>query len=87
MYSMATPTVDGAKNVFAFLGASPENTESSKRVIVTDLREEAVVYIKGKPYVLREIDQPVSTLKHVGIEGPMVRLPLVRLMFCPLMFC
>lgn len=40
--------------------------------MVTDLREEAVVYIHGNPFVLRELDQPVSTLKHVGIKGPVV---------------
>ncbi|GJN24153.1 hypothetical protein PR202_gb11875 [Eleusine coracana subsp. coracana] len=40
------------------------------KVIVTDLREEVVVYIKGTPFVLRELDQPVDTLKHVeGIEA------------------
>lgn len=39
---------------------------------MTDLREEVVVYVHGNPYVLREVDQPASTLKHVGIKGPVV---------------
>lgn len=73
VHSMATPTVNGAKAVITDIGAGPSSEKTSLRTaIVTDLREEAVVYIKGKPYVLREVDQPVSTLKNVGIEGPAV---------------
>jgi hypothetical protein len=70
---MATPTVDGAKEVLSYL-SSKDTTEISiaEKVVVTDLREEVVVYIKGTPFVLRELDQPVDTLKHVGISGPMV---------------
>lgn len=70
---MAAPTISGAKEVLAYLGAKgTEGTNVTKKVIITDLREEVVVYIRGTPYVLREIDQPVDTLKHVGISGPMV---------------
>lgn len=43
-----------------------------ERVTITDLREEAVVYINGTPFVLRELNKPVDTLKHVGITGPAV---------------
>ncbi|KAK5770515.1 DNA replication licensing factor Mcm5 [Gossypium arboreum] len=35
-------------------------------------REEAVVYINGTFFVLRELNKPVDTLKHVGITGPVV---------------
>ena len=74
VYSMATPTIDGASDVLSYLGSKDTNGRSSaQKVIVTDLREEVVVYIKGTPFVLRELDQPVDTLKHVGISGPMVR--------------
>jgi hypothetical protein len=69
VYSMATPTVDGAKGFLSYLKADPSSGSQS---IVTDLREEVVVYIHGNPFVLRELDQPVSTLKHVGITGPAV---------------
>lgn len=73
VYSMATPTINGAKEVLAYLGANgTEDRTHTKKVIITDLREEVVVYIHGTPYVLRELDQPVDTLKHVGISGLMV---------------
>ncbi|XP_068660275.1 uncharacterized protein [Aristolochia californica] len=73
VYSMATPTIAGAKEMLGFLGAhSLAGVNYAKKVIVTDLREEAIVYINGTPFVLRELDQPVDTLKHVGITGPLV---------------
>lgn len=73
MYSMATPTIAGAKEMLAYLGAKPTAEGSAaQRVILTDLREEAVVYINGTPFVLRELNKPVDTLKHVGITGPVV---------------
>jgi hypothetical protein len=73
VYSMATPTVDGAREVLSYLSSKDTTgTSIAQKVVVTDLREEVVVYIKGTPFVLRELDQPVDTLKHVGISGPMV---------------
>ncbi|KQK14315.1 paladin [Brachypodium distachyon] len=73
VYSMATPTVDGARDVLSYLGSKDTTGRSiAQKVVVTDIREEVVVYIKGTPFVLRELDQPVDTLKHVGISGPMV---------------
>ncbi|XP_078171859.1 metal ion-binding protein isoform X2 [Carex rostrata] len=70
IYSTATPTIEGAREVLTYLGAK-DNTVKQK-VVITDLKEEAVVYINGTPFVLRELDQPVDTLKHVGITGPLV---------------
>lgn len=74
VYSMATPTIVGAEEMLAYLGAKPTADGSAhKKVIVTDLREEAVVYINNTPFVLRELNKPVDTLKHIGITGPVVR--------------
>lgn len=73
VYSMATPTILGAKEMLAYLGAKPKAEGSAaQKVVLTDLREEAVVYINGTPFVLRELNKPVDTLKHVGITGPVV---------------
>ncbi|KAH7442546.1 hypothetical protein KP509_03G093600 [Ceratopteris richardii] len=73
VYSSATPTVDGARAILSHLKATPikEGVHMSK-VVITDLREEVVVYIHGYPFVLRELEQPVHTLKHVGISGPAI---------------
>ena len=73
VYSMATPTIAGAKEMLTYLGAKPKAKGSTAgKVILTDLREEAVVYINGTPFVLRELNKPVDTLKHVGITGSVV---------------
>ncbi|EEF47124.1 conserved hypothetical protein [Ricinus communis] len=80
VYSMATPTIAGAKEMLAYLGAKPNGEGSlAQKVILTDLREEAVVYINGTPFVLRELHKPVDTLKHVGITGPLVEHMEARL--------
>ncbi|RWR94458.1 paladin isoform X2 [Cinnamomum micranthum f. kanehirae] len=80
VYSMATPTTSGAKEMLAYLDArSIPKGDFAQKVMVTDLREEAVVYINGTPFVLRELDQPVDTLKHVGITGPVVEHMEARL--------
>ncbi|KAI9181243.1 hypothetical protein LWI28_012811 [Acer negundo] len=78
VYSMATPTIAGAKEMLAYLGAKPK-AEGAQKVILTDLREEAVVYINGTPFVLRELNNHFETLKHVGITGPVVEHMEARL--------
>ncbi|XP_047324882.1 paladin-like [Impatiens glandulifera] len=80
VYSMSTPTIAGAKEMLSYLGAKPSTTKScARKVIITDLREEAVVYINGSPFVLRELNKPVNSLKHVGVTGPVVENMEARL--------
>ncbi|KAI6672581.1 hypothetical protein NL676_000487 [Syzygium grande] len=79
VFSMATPTIADAKEMLAYLGAKPTAGVTSQKVIIIDLREEAVVYISGVPFVLRELNKPVDTLKHVGITGPVVEHMEARL--------
>ncbi|KAK6118158.1 hypothetical protein DH2020_048142 [Rehmannia glutinosa] len=80
VYSMATPTIAGAEEMLAYLGAKPTAEGSApQKVVLTDLREEAVVYINNTPFVLRELNKPVDTLKHIGITGPMVEHMEARL--------
>ncbi|CAI9099930.1 OLC1v1036826C1 [Oldenlandia corymbosa var. corymbosa] len=81
VYSMATPTIAGAKEMLAHLGAKPAmiGEGMARKVIVSDLREEAVVYINETPFVLRELNKPVDTLKHVGITGAVVEHMEARL--------
>ncbi|CAK9165926.1 unnamed protein product [Ilex paraguariensis] len=77
---MATPTIAGAKEMLAYLDAKASGERSAaQKVVLTDLREEAVVYINGTPFVLRELNKPVDTLKHVGITGPVVEHMEARL--------
>lgn len=72
VYCMATPTISGAKEMLDYLHAKSKPASAAQKVILTDVREEAVVYINRVPFVLRELNKPVDTLKHVGITGPVV---------------
>lgn len=73
LYSMATPTLTGTEEMVAHLGAKGGSEGSvGQKVVVTDLREEAVLYINGTPFVQRELKKPVDSLKHIGITGQVV---------------
>lgn len=72
VYCMATPTISGAKEMLNYLDAKSKPGFTAQKVILTDVREEAVVYINCVPFVLRELNKHVDTLKHVGITGPLV---------------
>ncbi|XP_058738433.1 uncharacterized protein LOC131610490 [Vicia villosa] len=72
VYCMATPTISGAKEMLNYLDAKSKPDFTAQKVILTDVREEAVVYINCVPFVLRELNKHVDTLKHVGITGPVV---------------
>ncbi len=37
-------------------------------VVVSDLREELVVYINGTPYTRRELEMPAAALHHAGVQ-------------------
>lgn len=43
------------------------------------MREEPVLYINGKPYVVREADQPFCNLEYTGIDRSRVEDMEVRL--------
>ena len=45
------------------LGARPGGRT---HVVITDLREELVVYVNGKPYLRRELEMPSAALHHAG---------------------
>ncbi|RHN49114.1 putative protein-tyrosine phosphatase [Medicago truncatula] len=76
---MATPTISGAKEMLNYLDAKSKPGFTARKVILTDVREEAVVYINCVPFVHRELNKPVDTLKHVGITGPVVEHMEARL--------
>lgn len=78
----AIPTKQGIQNILAYVfGAhaylEAENVLSepiyppfhADAVIWCNLREEPLIYINGKPFVLRDIDQPLDNLIQTGING------------------
>ena len=60
------PTMDGVRAVLNHLQSGPNG---SKTVYWTSLREEPVLYIKGRPYVLRLLSNPINNLVATGIAN------------------
>jgi hypothetical protein len=38
-------------------------------VVMTDVREELVVYINGMPYIRRELEMPAAAMHHAGVHA------------------
>ncbi|KAI8898833.1 inositol hexakisphosphate-domain-containing protein [Globomyces pollinis-pini] len=58
------PTKEGIKHVLEYMGAGPTGNRTA---YWTSLREEPVIYIKGRPYVLRLFIDPIKNLVTTGI--------------------
>lgn len=63
------PTVDGFKRALERVGAGPGGRNL---VIWTSLREEPVVYVAGRPHVLRLSERPVENIEATGINSVVV---------------
>ncbi|KAN0063509.1 hypothetical protein ACQY0O_003956 [Thecaphora frezii] len=63
------PTVDGLRRGLARMGASPTGPAT---VVWTSLREEPVLYVNGRPHVLRLADQPVTNIEATGVTTDVV---------------
>lgn len=56
------PQTDGARRVLERLDAAPDG---KKKVYWTSLREEPVIYVAGRPHVLRLVDRPLQNVEYV----------------------
>lgn len=63
VYTLGNATVEGLRRLFDQLGARPGG---SVHLVVTDLREELVLYINGTAYMRRELEMPAAALHHAG---------------------
>ena len=63
VYSVGTCTARGLRALLAELGARPGGPA---HVVVSDLREELVLYVNGRPYLRRELEMPAAALHHAG---------------------
>lgn len=68
VYGVAIPTVSGVRRVLDTLGA----WKGRRKVLWHNMREEPVIYINGRPYVVREADKPFANLEYTGINGERV---------------
>lgn len=65
IYGVGIPTVSGMKKL---LGILHSNASSACKLNWVSLREEPVLYINGKPYVLRTINHPIRNIITTGIS-------------------
>ncbi|OJA21653.1 hypothetical protein AZE42_09324 [Rhizopogon vesiculosus] len=63
------PTVQGLRRALARVNADPEG---HNMVYWTSLREEPVLYIAGRPHVLRIVDKPLENVEATGVTTAMV---------------
>ncbi|EIN10058.1 hypothetical protein PUNSTDRAFT_125979 [Punctularia strigosozonata HHB-11173 SS5] len=63
------PTVQGLKAALARVDAGPQGRN---HVIWTSLREEPVIYVAGRPHVLRLIEKPLENVEATGVTTAMV---------------
>lgn len=77
VHGVAIPTIDGIRNVLDHIGAQKNGKQ--KRVLWHNLREEPVVYINGRPFVLRDVERPFSNLEYTGINRGRVEQMEARL--------
>lgn len=72
VFGGAIPTVAGMRDVLAHVGAAPDSTPVNGRQahgVWHMMREEPVVYINGRPFVLREAARPFKNLlEYRGID-------------------
>lgn len=78
MYTLGNATVEGLRRLLEGLGALPQaggaeaaagtpgGAPGRRHVVITDLREELVLYVNGTAYMRRELEMPAAALHHAG---------------------
>lgn len=59
-------SIEGIRRLLLHLDAGPEGNTHVK---IIDHREELLVYIAGAPYLRRDLNSPVASLKHTGVAA------------------
>lgn len=63
VYGVANPTIDGIRSVIRRVGSS----KGGSPVFWHNMREEPVIYINGKPFVLREVERPCKNMLEYSV--------------------
>lgn len=63
------PTIDGLRAGLSRMNAAPNGYG---RIVWTNLREEPVLYVNGRPHVLRLADQPLTNVEATGVTTEVV---------------
>ena len=65
VYGVANPTIDGILSVIQRIGSS----KRGRPVFWHNMREEPVIYINGKPFVLREVERPYKNMLEYSVKS------------------
>lgn len=65
VYGVANPTIDGIRSVIERVGSS----RGGRPVFWHNMREEPVIYINGKPFVLREVERPYKNMLEYTVNN------------------
>ncbi|KAJ3409888.1 hypothetical protein HDV05_004169 [Chytridiales sp. JEL 0842] len=76
VFGIGMPTKEAIRTTLNRIGAGPGG---SIRACWTSLREEPVLYVKGRPFVLRLFQDPLKNLEATGIERERVELMEARM--------
>ncbi|GAA0176431.1 protein phosphatase [Lithospermum erythrorhizon] len=63
VHGVAIPTTDGIRNVLDLMIGTQGDGQQT-RILWINLREEPVVYINGRPFVLRDVEKPFSNVEY-----------------------
>ncbi|ORY34932.1 inositol hexakisphosphate-domain-containing protein [Naematelia encephala] len=69
VYGTGMPSADGLRNALQKMEAGPDGP---RRVMWTSLREEPVLYVNGRPHVLRLADKPLTNVETTGVKSSVV---------------
>ncbi|KAI8912645.1 inositol hexakisphosphate-domain-containing protein [Gorgonomyces haynaldii] len=64
VFGVGMPSKEGIQNLLKSLNAGPDG---DRTIFWTSLREEPVIYVKGRPHVLRLYNNPLKNLEATGI--------------------
>lgn len=64
VYGVGNPTIDGVRHVLRRV-----NDGGQRPVLWQNMREEPVVYINGKPFVLREVERPFKNMLEYTVSA------------------
>ncbi|GLI60364.1 hypothetical protein VaNZ11_002488 [Volvox africanus] len=67
VYSVGNVPWSELASLLRRLGAAPDGGKA--HVIISDVREELVVYVNGTPYMRRELEMPAAAMHHAGIHA------------------
>ncbi len=80
VFTVGAATVAGLRALLSRLGAGPETPPAKQTIaVVTDLREEMVLYVNGGAYLRRELEMPAAALHHAGVRAAQLEALEARL--------